>query len=313
MRMNMPVTNVERVVKEGEYIVSKTDLKGRIVYCNRPFIEISGFSEEELIGTSHNIVRHPDMPPEAFADLWATLKSGKPWRGMVKNRCKNGDYYWVQANANPIWENGRITGYMSLRVQPNRQQVEAAEQVYRRFREGNARGLKIREGQVVRSGPLGWLASLTRMRIATRISLVMGALVAMLAATLACLLMPGIDTQILHEYLEEGATVGLVMLVFAWYMVYYRLIVPLGEMTRACQVISAGGLEMNADTSNSNDEIGALRLGLNTMIGNLASIVTDIGTAATAVHGGAHEIRSAANLLSQTASEQAAGAEETSA
>ena len=87
MRVNMPVTNVERHLKDGEFIVSKTDLQGKIVYVNRPFMEISGFTEEELMGTDHNIVRHPDMPPAAFADLWGTLRSGKPWRGMVKNRC----------------------------------------------------------------------------------------------------------------------------------------------------------------------------------------------------------------------------------
>ena len=116
MRINMPVTNVERHLKEGEYIVSKTDLKGRLTYINRPFMEISGFSEDELLGKAHNIIRHPDMPPAAFADLWRTLQSGKPWRGMVKNRCRNGDHYWVEANANPIWENGQMIGYMSLRT-----------------------------------------------------------------------------------------------------------------------------------------------------------------------------------------------------
>ena len=85
MRNNQPVTNVERHLDEGQYIVSKTDLKGRITYVNRPFIDISGFGANELLGVSHNIVRHPDMPPAAFEDLWRTLKDGKPWRGMVKN------------------------------------------------------------------------------------------------------------------------------------------------------------------------------------------------------------------------------------
>lgn len=107
LRPNPFVTQVELHLNEGEYIVSKTDLKGRITYVNRPFMEISGYSADELLGHPHNVIRHPDMPSEAFEDLWRTLRSGKAWRGMVKNRCKNGDHYWVDANANPIWEGGR--------------------------------------------------------------------------------------------------------------------------------------------------------------------------------------------------------------
>ena len=116
MRSNLPVTDKEIVLAPDILIVSKTDLKGRITFINRDFIEISGFSESELIGEPHNIVRHPDMPIEAFADLWATLKDGRPWTGMVKNRCKNGDFYWVIANATPLFENGQVSGYMSVKL-----------------------------------------------------------------------------------------------------------------------------------------------------------------------------------------------------
>ncbi|MDO8961395.1 MAG: PAS domain-containing protein, partial [Methylophilus sp.] len=90
MKINMPVTQKEVELSDTSSIVSKTDLKGRITYINRDFIDISGFTEAELIGQSHNIVRHPDMPPEAYVDLWSTVKAGRPWNGMVKNRCKNG-------------------------------------------------------------------------------------------------------------------------------------------------------------------------------------------------------------------------------
>ena len=93
MRVNMPVTNVEVQLQDSSMIVSKTDLKGQITFINRDFLEISGFTEQELMGAPRNIVRHPDMPAETFADLWQTLKAGRPWTGLVKNRCKNGDYY----------------------------------------------------------------------------------------------------------------------------------------------------------------------------------------------------------------------------
>ncbi|MEW5943912.1 MAG: methyl-accepting chemotaxis protein [Pseudomonadota bacterium] len=149
MRINMPVTNVERELKDGTTIVSETDLKGRITSANRDFIEISGFSEEELIGAPQNIVRHPDMPPEAFADFWATLKSNRPWTGLVKNRCKSGDYYWVLATATPIRKDGQVVGYLSVRTKPSREQVEEAGRVYRLFREGKAGHLMIRQGKVI--------------------------------------------------------------------------------------------------------------------------------------------------------------------
>ncbi len=182
MRVNLPVTNVERHLKDGEYIVSKTDLKGRITYINRPFLEISGFTEEELMGTAHNIVRHPDMPPAAFQNLWDTLNAGRPWKGMVKNRCKNGDYYWVEANANPIRENGQVVGYMSLRSRPTRAQVEFAENIYRRMREGTLRGYTVLDGQVVRSGLRGWFDRLRQPSVKARLIGTMSVLALLIAA-----------------------------------------------------------------------------------------------------------------------------------
>jgi len=130
MKINMPVTQNEVVLKDATMIVSKTDLKGVITFVNRDFLEISGFTEEELLGSSHNIVRHPDMPPEAFADLWNTVKSGKPWIGIVKNRCKNGDYYWVEANVQPIREGGQVVGYISVRRKPSQNQIEGAKRFH---------------------------------------------------------------------------------------------------------------------------------------------------------------------------------------
>ena len=138
MRVNLPVTQQEIELLESTSIVSKTDLKGRITYINRDFIEISGFEEVELIGKSHNIVRHPDMPSAAFEDLWRTLKSGKPWNGMVKNRCKNGDYYWVEANVAPLRENGEVVGYLSVRSKASRDQIHEASQLYAAINAGTA-------------------------------------------------------------------------------------------------------------------------------------------------------------------------------
>jgi len=157
MRTNLPITQQEHMLRDGSMIVSKTDLKGRITYINDDFIEASGFTAGELIGQPHNLVRHPDMPTEAFEDLWQTLAAGRPWTGMVKNRRKDGDHYWVVANATPIREGNAVVGYMSVRTRPTREQVQAAEQAYRMFKEGRAAGWAIRDGQVVRMGAVAQL------------------------------------------------------------------------------------------------------------------------------------------------------------
>ena len=154
MRNNLPVTQNEIKLNERTLIVSKTDLQGRITYINKDFLEISGFTESELIGEPHNIVRHPDMPPEAFEDMWRDLKAGRPWTGFVKNRCKNGDFYWVLANATPIFENGQVSGYMSVRRMADAATIATVDQAYRQFREGKAGGLRIQHGEVVKGSGL---------------------------------------------------------------------------------------------------------------------------------------------------------------
>ena len=134
MRMNLPVTGRDVSISDTANILSTTDLNGDITYVNPDFIKISGFEESELLGQHHNIVRHPDMPTEAFADLWSSVRGGSSWMGMVKNRCKNGDHYWVSAFVTPISRNGRVVEYQSVRTKPAPAQIAAAEQLYAQLR-----------------------------------------------------------------------------------------------------------------------------------------------------------------------------------
>ena len=136
MRNNQPVTQREHQVAENQRLISTTNLKGMITYCNEVFIDISGFSREELMNAPHNMVRHPDVPAAVFAHMWETLKQGKPWMGIVKNRCKNGDFYWVNAYVTPIYENNQMVGFESVRVKPTAKQVSRAEALYRRINSG---------------------------------------------------------------------------------------------------------------------------------------------------------------------------------
>ena len=150
MRTNLPVTTVEYPITDSTLIVSKTDTKGRLTFFNDQFVDAAGFTEAELMGQPHNIIRHPDMPAEAFQNLWDTLKAGKPWVGAVKNRRKNGDFYWVLATASPIREKGQVTGYTSIRTKLPADQRAEAEKVYAALREKKAHGYKIDAGIVRR-------------------------------------------------------------------------------------------------------------------------------------------------------------------
>ena len=180
MRLNEPVNDRETELSDGELLVSRTDTGGRITFVNNAFVTISGYSEAELIGAPHNIVRHPHMPQEAFADLWTTIKSGRPWEGLVKNRTKSGGFYWVRANVTPLVENGTVTGYVSIRSKPSRAQIAAAEQVYARFRNKQAAGLCIREGAAVPTG-LGPRLTDIRNSVTGRLSALFGLLILMMA------------------------------------------------------------------------------------------------------------------------------------
>ncbi|RWU20931.1 chemotaxis protein [Pseudomonas alkylphenolica] len=138
MRFNLPVTAIEQTFGADQRLISATDIASNITYCNAEFAAMSGFSQAELIGSPHNLVRHPDMPAAVFEQMWHYLKAGQSWMGIVKNRCKNGNFYWVSAYVTPILENGRVVGYESVRVKPTREQVRRAEALYARLREGKA-------------------------------------------------------------------------------------------------------------------------------------------------------------------------------
>ncbi|MDT0593964.1 methyl-accepting chemotaxis protein [Glaciecola petra] len=138
MRRNKEVTGNEYSFSDQQRLISSTDSRGVIQHCNKAFQEVSGFDYDELIGKNHNIVRHPDMPQEVFKEMWATLQSGNSWMGLVKNRRKNGDHYWVSAFVTPVFEDGKISGYESVRVNATMQEKQLAEECYRRIRESKS-------------------------------------------------------------------------------------------------------------------------------------------------------------------------------
>ena len=152
----------ETILPEGEFIYSRTDLKGIILEANEAFCRVSDYTQEQMVGKPHSLVRHPDMPAEAFADMWRDLKNGRPWRGLVKNKRRDGGHYWVVANASPVRENGVVVGYQSVRGRPSRTEVAAADAVYRRIRNGD-KSIYIDHGRVV-TKQAAWVNAVTSLR-----------------------------------------------------------------------------------------------------------------------------------------------------
>src|SRR3954468_14867935 len=181
MRMNGPVTNAEYVLPEGEVIITHTDTSSRITYANPAFLTSSGFNLEECLGQPQNMVRHPDMPVEAFADLWQTIRAGKSWTGIVKNRRKDGGFYWVRANVTPMMMDGRCTGYMSVRIKPTRDEITTAERVYADLRAGRARHLRINQGQIFDTSVIGAFKRAMNPSLKTGTWVLLGFLTALLA------------------------------------------------------------------------------------------------------------------------------------
>ena len=230
MKNNQPVTQKETAIPAGETLVSKTDLKGTIESANDIFIKISGFSQDELYNKNHNVVRHPDVPPRVFEDLWETLKAGRPWSQYVKNRCKDGSHYWVRANACPILENDEVIGYTSYRTPVTDEAIKkATEAAYRAIAEGR---LKIEEGEVYT--PLQY--TLRKLRFCTRLPL---ALKGGLAAGLMTLLVLWGGSALLAQPIALSLVALFSLLIASGTaLVVHQLIRPLKEMTSAMRKIS---------------------------------------------------------------------------
>jgi len=270
MRKNLPVTNSEYVLIDGKTIVSTTDLRGNITYANRYFIEVSGFSEQELIGAPQNILRHPDMPVEAYADLWATIKLGLPWSGMVKNRCANGDFYWVLANVTPVIENGATTGYMSVRTKPTREQINQAAQLYKDIQSGNRNNLAIKQGKAVSAGWVSKFLTLKNISLARRVAINMGIITLLSCAVGVKSFLAGSQPP-----LVIGSAVVAVIALYFWHSLHEAIIKPLKEATVAAKILAGGDLTTRIEVSR-RDDIGQLQLLIRQLNINLSSIIGDI-------------------------------------
>ncbi|ALQ50606.1 PAS domain-containing methyl-accepting chemotaxis protein [Nitrosomonas ureae] len=313
MRVNLPVSNTEYPIEDDTLILSTTDTKGRITYVNQTFIDVSGFSTEELIGKAHNIVRHPDMPPQAFEDLWRTLQAGKPWTGLVKNRRKNGDFYWVLGNATPLIENGSIVGYLSVRTKPSRQVIETIAPIYRQFINGTAGNLKIENGGIARTDFIGKVTSILKMTLGKRIALYLSIPTLLLLSAVGAAwwgLTQTATTSWLDDFILTTATSGTLLMCLAGFLIRRNTLEPLNKAIEIANTLAAGDLQSKI-TNKFSDEFGVLIKSLTQMGINLRATVSDVRNSAESVRQASSEIASGNLDLSQRTEEQASSLEET--
>ena len=294
MRNNQPVNDRQTLLPEGQFIYSRTDLQGVISEANQAFADISGYQREEMLGQNHNLVRHPDMPAEAFADMWRDLKAGRPWRGVVKNRRQDGGYYWVVANASPIRENGQIVGYQSIRTAPSAEEIRAAAAVYQRIRNGDSR-LAVRHGRAVRARR-SLLDCFADLGCQLPLMGILGSLLA--GALLFTSSQPGASTAIL---LQVGGGIGLLLSLYFLLAFTPRLKADLdGTFLALEKMLGSGDLRQRVETPRS-DLLGRLVDNVDRMISSFQSTVQGMADTAGQVHRVAVEVRQGVGNVRESA------------
>jgi aerotaxis receptor len=277
MKKNFPITGVEKSFSDNANILSTTNLKGSITYINEDFIDISGFTEDELVGKNHNVVRHPEMPPAAFEDLWSNLKAGRSWMGMVKNRCKNGDHYWVDAYATPIRENGQTVEYQSIRSKPSRENVERAEKLYRQLNEGKS--------------PAGIKSS--KLSLSMKLSLSVG--IAVVVSTLLA--------AVITEMELNSIVVNLLLSAALSAAVIITLLRPLAAAVEKAQGIAGNPLTRYVYTGR-NDDIGSLLVALKMLESEAGGIVGRISDSSRQLSDRAEELSATMQMTVQGVQQQ---------
>jgi aerotaxis receptor len=294
MRLNLPVTSDEYEFPADNMLVSTTDTRGHITHCNEAFALVSGYSYDELVGQPHNMIRHPDMPPEAYKDMWQTIGRGRAWTGIVKNRRKDGSFYWVEANVTPILHNGKPRGYMSVRTKPTRQQIQAAEQLYARIRTEREAGnpsFELHAGAVRLLGWRGLPGKLERISFTQRYMLVLGGMVA-IGLLPVVFGMEGLGGRALQVALQlAGATIMVL-----WFKQHVSDVIH--EAEQFAGDISGCNLSTNINVDRSGP-LGSLSRSLRQIQINLRAVIGDV--------------KSEINGFSQTAAEIAAGSQDLSA
>ncbi|WP_353153151.1 methyl-accepting chemotaxis protein [Pollutimonas bauzanensis] len=306
MRLNLPVSKREYPFPSGATLVSVTDPKGRILYCNEMFAEVSGFTMDELLGQPHNLIRHPDIPEETFRDLWQTIQEGRPWSAVLKNRRKDGSYYWVVANVTPLSDDGEPIGYMSVRTEATREQIESAERLCEQMRSEKEAGrltTVFRRGRILRLTLLGRLSEILRPDFSTKILLSL----ALLAAAVGGLTWLGQQPSTPLAWTTAACAIVVLLL---WYVMQRWFVTPIDALIRSANRIAACDLTQ-VIVRDRNDRYGELQAALGQMSVNLQSIVRDARDQNMRMLSGVHGMSSDTAELARRTEGQAANLQQT--
>ena len=296
MRKNHPVTTTETILPENEFIYSRTDLKGVITEVNDAFCAVSGFSREEMLGQPHNMVRHPDMPEAAFKDMWEDLKTGRPWRGIVKNRRKDGGFYWVVASVSPVREAGQVVGYQSVRSRPSRDEIAEADAAYRRINAGEI-GLQVRHGRAVRYQP-GWLRVLTslggQMTILALLALAHGGMDVL--ETFA-----GVRLDVANRVLMCLVVLYALYFLFWFIPSFSRDITAFGDWAEG--VLTSGDLKRRMVTSRT-DALGSIQKQMDVFVSSVQATMQGFADTAKQVEQASHRVDTSMRVVLDSAQRQ---------
>ncbi|MBV2164534.1 MAG: PAS domain-containing protein [Comamonas sp.] len=309
MRVNLPISNNEYDFPADELLMSTTNIRGEMTHCNEAFARVSGYSTEELMGQPHNLIRHPDMPPEAYKDMWATIGRGRSWTGIVKNRRKNGDFYWVQAHVTPILKEGKPQAYLSVRTKPSRQQITQAEALYARIAQERERGqprIVLHSGGVRRAGLLDQLAKRHRLGPTIRLGL-------MLLPLMLISLLPGWlgwhdSTALALQSLTWVLAAALLLARFHW-----KMTLPLRSLRRLLSSMASGDLTHNEPALPMTHLLGKAMSRLQRLQLNIRAVVGDAREEMDKFGAISTEIAQSAIHLSSRAESQASSLEESAA
>jgi aerotaxis receptor len=312
MDENPAINNEEYVLSEQDVIISRTDLTGRILYANDAFLKSSGFSRDELVGQPQNIVRHPDMPSEAFRDLWATIGRDRPWTGVLKNRRKNGGFYWVVANVTPVFEGGKKVGYMSVRTKPSPDEIESATDLYTTLNEYGTARARLAGGDVLRSGVRGLIDRLLRLPVDLRLWVMLAILMATFALQALgaqYALVPGLAP--VWQAVLLGAF-GVVVACICGVYLTSQVLTPLKALnTSALSVLCGHIQERFPEVGDAQTK----RLGktLNQMNAKLVGILLDAKVSIDVIRDATQEFADGTADLANRTDEQASAIEQTTA
>jgi aerotaxis receptor len=308
MRINLPVTQRELDYTADHMLVSVTDTKGIITHCNRAFVDVSGYSFDELIGQNHNLIRHPDMPAIGFKDLWSTIGRGKPWTGLVKNRAKSGDHYWVKANVSPIMVDGKPRAYLSVRIKPTRAEIEAADALYKAINDApdpSALPVYLKEGVLYRKGVPGMLDKLRHLSFSARLGVALGFMTLLgLSPELLALPAGPIALAVRASTLLAGGALTL------WWL-HRSFAAAFGEAQRFANDL--GGCNLSTSiTTDYPPPMGTLIRSLQQIQINLRAVVGDVRHEISLFQRSADEIAAGGLDLQARTESQASSLEQTS-